>query len=83
MLMITNAKEALLLLVQKQQGKWDEAQSQIEPKLLEWFTTMRYIRHVNNKWQITSDGVRQSLFYREPTTAEREQGKLMYQSDIR
>ena len=60
--MITNAKEALLLLVQKQQGQWNEAQSQIEPKLLEWFITMRYIRHVNNKWQITSDGVRQHCF---------------------
>lgn len=77
--MITNAKEALLLLVQKQQGQWNEAQSQIEPKLLEWFITMRYIRHVNNKWQITSDGVRQSLFYREPTVDERELGNLMYE----
>lgn len=76
--MITNAKEALLLLVQKQQGGWSEIQQEIEPKLLEWFATLRYIRHVNDKWQITSEGVRQSLFYREPTPEEREQGKLMY-----
>ena len=80
--MITNAKQALLLLVQKQQGQWSEAQSQIEPKLLEWFTTLRYIRHVNDKWQITSDGIRQSLFYREPTAEERELGTLMYQLDV-
>lgn len=81
--MITNAKEALLLLVQKKQGQWNEAQSKIEPKLLEWFITMDYIRHVKDKWQITSDGVKQSLFYREPTAEERELGKLMYQLDIR
>ena len=80
--MITNAKEALLLLVQKQQGQWNEAQSQIEQKLLAWFITMRYIRHVNDKWQITSDGIRQSLFYREPTAEERELGTLMYQLDV-
>ena len=76
--MITNAKEALLLLVQKQQGNWDELRQEVEPKMLEWFITLRYIRHVNDKWQITSEGVRQSLFYREPTAEEREQGKLMY-----
>jgi len=81
--MTTNSKEALLLLVQKQQGKWDEAQSQIKPELLEWFITLGYIRHIKDKWQITSEGVRQSLFYREPTAKEREQGKLMYQLDIR
>lgn len=80
--MITNAKEALLLLVQKQQGQWNEAQSQIEPKLLAWFITMRYIRHVNDKWQITSEGIRQSLFYRELTPEERELGTLMYQLDV-
>ena len=80
--MVTNAKEALLLLVQKQQGKWNEAQSQIEPKLLEWFTTMRYIRHVKDKWQITSEGVKQSLFYREPTAEERELGEQMHRLDI-
>ena len=81
--MITNAKEALLLLVQKKQGQWNEAQSKIEPKLLEWFITMDYIRHVKDKWHITPEGVKQSLFYREPTAEERELGKLMYQLDIR
>lgn len=81
--MITNIKEALLLLVQKQQGKWNEVQQKIEPKLLEKFATLRYIRHVNDKWQITSEGVKQSLFYREPTAEEREEGLLMHQSGIR
>lgn len=80
--MIVNAKEALLLLVQKQQGKWDEAQSQIEPKLLEWFATLRYISHVENKWHITSEGIRQSLFYREPTPEERKLGNLIYELDV-
>ena len=80
--MITKTNDALLLLVQKQQGRWDEAQSQIEPELLERFKTLRYIRHVDDKWQITSEGIRQSLFYREPTAEERERGKLMHQLSI-
>lgn len=79
--MITNAKEALLLLVQKQQGQWNEAQSQIEPKLLAWFITMRYIRHVKDKWHITSEGIRQSLFYRELTPEEREIADAMHEQD--
>ncbi|MBR6355216.1 MAG: hypothetical protein IKR92_00030 [Alphaproteobacteria bacterium] len=80
--MITNCREALLFLVQKQQGQWNELQSQIEPKMLDWFKTMGYIRHGKDKWQITSAGVKQSLFYREPTPEEREQGLLMYQLGI-
>lgn len=76
--MITKTKEALLYLVQKQQGNFAEAQSQIEPELLEKFRILGYIRHGNNKWQITSEGVKQSLFYREPTPQEVEQGKQMY-----
>lgn len=80
--MITNTKDALLLLAQKQQGKWNEVQSQIEPKLLERFKTLRYIRHVKDKWQITSEGIKQSLFYREPTAEERKEGFLMHQSGI-
>ena len=80
--MITKTNEALLHLVQKQQGNWAEIQKEVEPSLLERFTTLRYIRHVKDKWQITSEGVRQSLFYREPTPEECEQGKLMHQLDI-
>jgi len=76
--MITNSKEALLLLVQKQQGKWNEAQSLIEPKLLDWFTTMGYIRHGDDKWQITSAGVKQSLYHRELSPKEKELANLMY-----
>lgn len=76
--MITNSKEALLLLVQKQQGSWAEVQSQVKPSLLDWFITMGYIRHGNDKWQITSDGVRQSLYYRELTPEEKELANLMY-----
>lgn len=75
--MTTDIKEALLLLVQKQQGNWAAVQQEIEPKLLEKFITLRYIRHVKDKWQITSEGIRQSLFYREPTEEECEQGKQM------
>lgn len=80
--MITNSKEALLFLVQKQQGNWNEAQTQVEPKLLEWLKDAGYIRHVSDKWQITSAGVKQSLFYREPTPEEREKGLLMYRLGI-
>lgn len=76
--MITNTKEALLLLVQKQQGKWKNVQQEVASELLERFKTLGYIRHVNDKWQITSEGIKQSLFYREPTDEEREQGKLMH-----
>lgn len=80
--MITERKKALLHLVQKQQGSWNEAQSQIEPELLEKFKTLGYLRHVGDKWQITSEGVRQSLFYREPTSAEREEGLQMHKLGI-
>ena len=76
--MITNSKEALLFLVQKQQGNWAEAQSVIEPNLLEWLTSMDYIRHSDGKWQITSDGVRQSLYYRELPPEKKEIANLMY-----
>ena len=80
--MIINRKEALLYLVQKQQGNLSEAQSQIEPELLEKFRILGYIRCGKDKWQITSDGVKQSLFYREPTPEEREQGLQMYKLGI-
>ena len=75
--MITDRKKALLHLVQIQQGNLSEAQSQIEPKLLEKFRLLGYIRCGKDKWQITSEGVKQSLFYREPTPEEREQGLKM------
>ncbi len=80
--MISTMKEALLYLVQKQQGNLSEAQSQIEPELLEKFRILGYIRCGKDKWQITSDGVKQSLFYREPTPEEREQGLQMYKLGI-
>lgn len=76
--MITNSKEALLYLVRKQQGKWDEEQALVKPSLLNWFITMGYIRQDDNKWQITSDGVRQSLYHRELTLTEKELANLMY-----
>jgi len=76
--MITDRKKALLHLVQMQQGNLAEAQSQIEPELLEKFRILGYIRCGKDKWQITSDGVKQSLFYREPTPEEREQGLKMH-----
>jgi len=76
--MITNSKEALLLLVQKQQGKWNEVQSLVKPSLLDWFITMGYIRRSDDKWQITSDGVRQSLYHRELMPKEKEIANLMY-----
>ena len=81
--MISTMKEALLYLVEKQQGNLAEAQSYVESELLDKFRILGYIRCGQNKWQITSAGVRQSLFYREPTAEEREQGKLMHQLDIR
>lgn len=80
--MVINRKEALLYLVQKQQGNLSEAQSQIEPELLEKFRILGYIRCGKDKWQITSDGVKQSLFYREPTPEEREQGLQMHKLGI-
>ena len=80
--MITNVKEALLFLVQKQHGSWDEIQSQVEPKLIEWFETMGYIYHCKDKWHITSAGIRQSLYYRDPTPEERELGCFLYDLDV-
>ena len=76
--MITNSKEALLHLVQKQQGNWSEEQSLVKPSLLDWFITMGYIRCGDDKWQITSAGVRQSLYHRELTPTEKELANLMY-----
>ena len=75
--MITDRKKALLLLVQMQQGNWTDAQSQIDFELLQQFYNLGFIRHVGDKWQITSIGVKQSLFYREPTPEERKQGLKM------
>ena len=75
--MITNAKEALMFLVQKHQGNWDEVQSQVDPNLIEWFINLRYVCHVKDSWQITSEGIRKSLFYRDPTPEERALGNLL------
>ncbi|MBQ9271629.1 MAG: hypothetical protein IJ218_05135 [Alphaproteobacteria bacterium] len=81
--MITDRKKALLHLVQIQQGNLSEAQSQIEPELLEKFRILGYIRCGKDKWQITSIGIKQSLFYRDPTPEEAEQGRQMYKLDLR
>lgn len=64
--MKTKIKEALLYLVKEQHGKWADVQELIEPQFLEEFETLGYLRHVDNKWQITSKGIRQSLYYAEP-----------------
>ena len=80
--MITDRKKALLHLVQIQQGNWVDAQSQIEPELLQQFYNLGFIRHVDDKWQITSIGIKQSLFYRDPTPEEAEQGRQMHKLGI-
>lgn len=80
--MITDRRKALLHLVRIQQGSWADAQSQIDPELLEKFRILGFIRHEADKWQITSIGIKQSLFYREPTPEECEQGRQMYKLNI-
>lgn len=80
--MITDRKKALLHLVQIQQGNWVDAQSLIDSELLQQFYNLGFIRHVDDKWQITSIGIKQSLFYREPTPEEREQGLQMHKLGI-
>ncbi len=81
--MITDRKKALLHLVQIQQGNWVDAQSLIDSELLQQFYNLGFIRHVDDKWQITSIGIKQSLFYRDPTPEEAEQGRQMYKLDLR
>ena len=80
--MITDRKKALLHLVQIQQGNWVDAQSLIDSELLQQFYNLGFIRHVDDKWQITSIGIKQSLFYRDPTPEEAEQGRQMYKLGI-
>ena len=65
--MITDKEKALLRLVQLQQGNWCDIQAQIASHLLDKFYTLGFIRHEDDKWQITSIGVKQSLFYRDST----------------
>lgn len=81
--MITDRRKALLHLVQIKQGDWADAQSMIDSELLQQFYNLGFIRHIDDKWQITSIGVKQSLFYRDPTPEEREEGLLMHKSGIR
>ncbi len=81
--MITDRKKALLHLVQIQQGNWVDAQSLIDSELLQQFYNLGFIRHVDDKSQITSIGIKQSLFYRDPTPEEAEQGRQMYKLDLR
>ena len=81
--MITDRRKALLHLVQIKQGDWADAQSVIDSELLQQFYNLGFIRHIDDKWQITSIGVKQSLFYRDPTPEEREEGLLMHKSGIR
>ena len=64
--MITDREKALLRLARLQQGSWDDIQAQIDPQLLDKFYTLGFIRHEDDKWQITSIGIKQSLFYRDP-----------------
>ena len=69
--MITDKEKALLRLVQLQQGSWCDIQAQIDPQLLDKFYTLGFIRHEDDKWQITSIGVKQSLFYRLPESEKK------------
>jgi hypothetical protein len=81
--MITDRRKALLHLAHIQQGNWADAQERIDPKLLQQFYVLGFIRHEGDKWQITSIGIKQSLFYRDPTPEEREEGLLMHELNIR
>ncbi|MBQ7633297.1 MAG: hypothetical protein IJS88_04205 [Alphaproteobacteria bacterium] len=81
--MITDRRKALLHLAHLQQGDWADAQAQIAPELLQQFYVLGFIRHEEDKWQITAIGIKQSLFYRDPTPEEAEQGRQMYKLDLR
>jgi hypothetical protein len=80
--MITDRRKAVLHLAEIQHGDWSDIQSLIAPELLEKFRILGFIRHEGEKWQITSIGIKQSLFYREPTPEECEQGRQMYKLNI-
>ncbi|MBR3677112.1 MAG: hypothetical protein IKN71_08280 [Alphaproteobacteria bacterium] len=80
--MITDRRKALLHMVQIQHGDMTDAQSLIAPELLEQFRVLGFIRIGDGKWQITSIGIKQSLFYRDPTPEEREEGHQMHDLGI-
>ena len=54
---------ALLYLAKHKEGNWKEMLSQMGPDMLEKFEKSGYLRHVDDKWQITSAGIQRSLHF--------------------
>lgn len=67
-IMITDRKEALLLLKQKQQGKISDLIQAIAPNLVESFKSLGFIALAGGGWHITSAGIGQCKSYHTSTT---------------
>lgn len=52
---------ALLFLVRKELGNWQEAETEIGAEMLAQFETSGYLNHVADKWQISPKGKIQAL----------------------
>lgn len=66
--MITDRKEALLLLKQKKQGKVSDLVQNIAPDLVESFKSLGFIALAGGEWHITSAGIGQCKSYHTSTT---------------
>lgn len=66
--MITDRKEALLLLKQKQQGKISDLIQAIAPNLVESFKSLGFVVLDCGTWRITSAGIGQCKSYHASTT---------------
>ncbi|MCM1031435.1 MAG: hypothetical protein NC410_08375 [Oscillibacter sp.] len=80
---IMDRKEAILFLKEKREGRLDELSAQIGETFFKQFSQMGFIKRGVSKntetiktWQITKLGEAQSEFYREPSSDEKERGKL-------
>ncbi len=74
-IMITDRKEALLLLKQKQQGKISDLIQAIAPNLVESFKSLGFVVLGCGTWRITSAGVGQCEFYHALTGDKAESSK--------
>lgn len=85
--MISDRKEAILFIANKQHGSKKELIGEIGEKFFNQFWRMGFIKkvitkdkleQVNFTWQITKLGKEQEKFYREPTRLERLDGQRFY-----
>ena len=85
--MISDRKEAILFIANKQHGGQIELIGEIGEKFFNQFCRMGFIKkgitkdkleQVNSTWQITKLGNEQEKFYREPTRLERLDGQRFY-----